>query len=71
MPLESCYNSGKYTDRTNQDFADAQAAGVEGTPAFIITYDVGGEEKQRFIYGAYPFSEFQTQIEEALVEMGL
>jgi protein-disulfide isomerase len=69
--FESCYNSGKHTDRTNQDFADAQAAGVTGTPAFIITYNVNGEEKQRFINGAYPFSEFQAQIEEALAEMGL
>jgi protein-disulfide isomerase len=69
--FKSCYNSGKYTERTNQDFADASAAGITGTPGFVISYTVDGEEKQRFIYGAYPFSEFQTQIEEALVEMGL
>ncbi|MGB7873251.1 MAG: thioredoxin domain-containing protein [Anaerolineales bacterium] len=69
--FNSCFNSGKYSDRVNQDGLDGQAAGVTGTPAFVITYTVNGEEKQRFIAGAYPFSEFQTQIEEALVEMGL
>jgi protein-disulfide isomerase len=69
--FRTCYNSGKHTDRTNQDYTDAQAAGITGTPAFVITYTVDGEEKQRFINGAYPFSEFQTQIEEALAEMGL
>lgn len=69
--FNECLNSGKYTDRVEQDRIDGTAAGVTGTPAFLITYTVSGEKKQRFIAGAYPFSEFQTQIEEALVEMGL
>jgi protein-disulfide isomerase len=69
--FNSCFSSGKFSDRVNQDRVDGTAAGVTGTPAFSITYTVNGEQKQRFIAGAYPFSEFQTQIEEALVEMGL
>jgi predicted DsbA family dithiol-disulfide isomerase len=69
--FNSCFNSGKYVDRVEQDYQDGTTAGVTGTPAFLITYIVDGEEKQRFIAGAYPFSEFQTQIEEALTEMGL
>jgi len=68
--FNSCYNGGKYADRVDQDKVDGTAAGVTGTPAFLLTYTVNGEEKHRFISGAYPFSEFQTQIEEALVEMG-
>ena len=68
--FNSCYNGGKYADRVDQDKVDGTAAGVTGTPAFLLTYTVNGEEKRRFIAGAYPFSEFQTQIEEALVEMG-
>ncbi len=69
--FNSCFDSNKYADRVEQDYQDGSAAGVTGTPAFLITYTVNGEEKQRFIAGAYPFSEFQTQIEEALVEMGI
>lgn len=69
--FNTCFNSGKYSDRVAQDRIDGTAAGVTGTPAFLITYTVNGEQKQRFIAGAYPFSEFQTQIEEALLEMGL
>jgi len=69
--FNNCFNSGKYSDRVAQDRIDGTAAGVTGTPAFLITYTVNGEQKQRFIAGAYPFSEFQTQIEEALLEMGL
>ncbi|GAB4431845.1 MAG: hypothetical protein Kow002_20010 [Anaerolineales bacterium] len=66
-----CYNSGKYRDQLQKDLVDGQAAGVTGTPAFVITYTVDGQQKQRLIAGAYPFSEFQKQIDEALAEMGL
>jgi protein-disulfide isomerase len=68
--FNTCFDSGKYADRVQQDYVDGTAAGVTGTPAFLITYTVNGEEKQRFIAGANPFSEFQKQIEEALVEIG-
>ena len=68
--FNSCFNSGKYTDRVQQDKADGTAAGVTGTPAFVISYTVNGEQKQRLIAGALPFSEFQTDIEGALAEMG-
>ena len=69
--FNSCYTGKKYGDQLNKDFTDGQAYGVSGTPAFIIIYKVNGEEKVRPIYGAYPFSEFETQINEALAEMGL
>jgi len=68
--FNDCFNSNKYADRVQQDSVDGTAAGVTGTPAFYFTYTVNGEEKHRLIAGAYPFSEFQTQIEEALTEMG-
>jgi protein-disulfide isomerase len=55
--FNTCFDSGKYADRVQQDYVDGTAAGVTGTPAFLITYTVNGEE-------------FQKQIEEALVEMG-
>lgn len=69
--FNSCFDSGKHTDRVQQDYLDGTAEGVTGTPAFVISYTVNGEEKQRFISGAYPFSEFQTQIDGALAEMGI
>jgi len=68
--FNSCLNGGKYADRVAQDKADGTAAGVTGTPAFLLTYTANGTEQHRFINGALPFSEFQTQIEGALAEMG-
>lgn len=69
--FNDCFRSGKYADRADQDYLDGSTAGVTGTPSFVITYLVNGEEKQRMIAGAYPFSEFQNQIDAALAEMGL
>ena len=68
--FNSCYDSGKYKDRVQQDFDEGTAAGVNGTPAFILTYTVNGETKTKMIEGAQPFSAFQQEIEAALTEMG-
>ena len=69
--FDDCLSSSKYSDRVGQDRVDGTAAGVTATPSFVLTYTVNGEEKTRVIPGALPFSEFQTQVEGALVEMGL
>lgn len=69
--FNSCYDSGKYEDRVQQDMDDGTAAGVNGTPAFLLTYTVNGETKTKLIEGAQPFSTFQQDIEAALNEMGV
>jgi protein-disulfide isomerase len=62
--FDSCYGSGKYEDRVQQDLKDGQAANVNGTPAFLISYTVNGETKTELISGAEPFSTFQVKLEE-------
>ncbi len=69
--FNSCLSTGKYRELSNQDAADGTALGVQGTPTFIITYKVNGEERQRVLPGNYPLSGFQQEIEAALDEMGL
>lgn len=69
--FSACLSSGKYTELSNQDAADGTALGVQGTPTFILTYKVNGEERQRVLPGNYPLSGFQQEIESALDEMGL
>jgi len=68
--FNSCYSSGKFKDRVQQDAQDGQAANVTGTPGFIITYTVNGEKKTDRIDGAEPFSTFQQKLEAALNEIG-
>jgi len=69
--FNSCYSSGKFDDRVQQDMQDGIAAGVNGTPGFLVTWTVNGETKSQLISGAQPFNEFQVQLEAALSEMGL
>ena len=68
--FNDCYGSGKYADEVQQDFADGQAAGINGTPGFLVTYTVNGETRTTLIEGAQPFSEFQVQLEAILNEIG-
>jgi len=64
---QDCYDSGKYKDQVQQDFDDATAAGISGTPFFVMTYKVNGETKSEKIEGRQPITEFQQKIEAALL----
>ena len=67
---QDCFDSGKYEKRVQDDLAEATAAGLNGTPFFVITYTVNGETKTQTIDGAQPFSEFQVTLEAILNEIG-
>ncbi len=68
--FNSCFSSNKYLDQVNQDFKDAQAAGITGTPFFLISYTVGGQAKTDTIDGAQPFSAFQQKLDADLAAAG-
>ena len=68
--FNSCYDSGKYRDRVQKDFNDGTAAGITGTPGFVITYTVNGVTKTDRIDGAESFTTFQQKLEAALNEIG-
>jgi protein-disulfide isomerase len=68
--FNSCYDSGKYKDRVQKDFEDGQAAKINGTPGFLVSYTVNGEKKTKLIEGAQPFTQFQQELEAALNEIG-
>jgi protein-disulfide isomerase len=68
--FNSCYDSNKFKDRLQQDAEDGQAAGVNGTPGFLISYTVDGEKKTKLIEGAQPFTTFQQELEAILNEIG-
>jgi protein-disulfide isomerase len=56
--FNSCLDSGKFAAEVGDDLKEGQAAGVSGTPTFLIN----GEK----LLGAQPFSEFQRIIEDKL-----
>lgn len=56
----SCLNSGKFAAQVQQDLADGQAAGVDGTP----TTFVNGTP----IVGAVPYAQIKAAIDQALAK---
>lgn len=60
--FNSCFDSGKYRSAVNQDRADGNAAGVQGTPAFVIN--------GKLVPGALTFPQLQQEIEQALAGSG-
>jgi protein-disulfide isomerase len=68
---QDCYDSGKYANRVQQDYADTLAAGIQGTPSFVVIYKVNGVTKNTLIEGAQPFETFQQAINTILNELGL
>lgn len=56
--FNSCLDSGKYASEVQKDIADAQAAGVTGTPTFFVN----GVK----LVGAQPYEVFQQAIDAAL-----
>jgi protein-disulfide isomerase len=63
---KACYSSNKYLNDVNQDFTDARAANITGTPFFVITYKVGGETRTDTVDGAQAYSVFQQKLDAAL-----
>jgi len=56
--FNSCLDSGKMVSEIAKDMQDGQAAGISGTPGFIIN--------GRLVSGAQPFSAFKQIIEQEL-----
>lgn len=65
--FQQCLDSGKFKDEVAKDIADGSAAGVSGTPSWIIgTSSKDGQVEGQLIVGAQPFSAFKTIIDEKL-----
>ena len=56
--ITSCLDSGKFASEVTKDQADGQAAGVQGTPSFVIN--------GQLIVGAQPYAAFKQAIDAAL-----
>jgi protein-disulfide isomerase len=69
--FDKCYSSNKYQSQVDQDAKDALAAGVTGTPSFVLIYtDATGKEVSQLIEGAQPIDVFQKDIDAALAASG-
>ena len=65
--LKSCAESDKYDAEVKKDVTDGGAAGVSGTPTFIIgKSDASGTIDGTLIVGAQPYTAFQAAIDPLL-----
>jgi len=58
--FRSCMRENRYQDQIQQDYQAGVSLGINSTPSFIIN--------GKLVVGALPFSDFQTEIEAALME---
>lgn len=61
--FESCVNTNKYADLVQADLADAEGAGMEGTP-YSVAFNAGGTKLP--INGALPLASVQAVIDSLL-----
>lgn len=60
----SCLDTEKYKEEVQKDIADGQAAGVSGTPGFVIgKLGSDGSVDGVRVDGAYPLADFQKVID--------
>jgi protein-disulfide isomerase len=63
----TCMAENRYQDQITKDMADGTAAGVSGTPGFVIgVLDKDGNVTGKLIAGAYPYESFKVIIDEML-----
>ena len=65
----TCLSTQEFKSRVDDDFAAGQAAGVSGTPGFVVgTLDADGNVTGKLIEGAYPYDSFKAVIDEMLAK---
>jgi protein-disulfide isomerase len=69
--FEACLTAGKQAEEIRKDMAEAQKAGITGTPGFFLAYTEPNSTKVKTVArltGAQPFSAFKAQIDKLLTE---
>lgn len=61
--FNSCFDSAKYSNEVDSDMSDGSAAGISGTPGFLIGKRDG---TGTIISGAQPYSVFKAAIDSLL-----
>lgn len=69
--LQECIDSGDMEDEIQNDISEASAAGINGTPGFIVGKIQNGKVVGEIISGAQPFASFQTVIDKYISGDGL
>lgn len=64
--VKKCLDGTKHRPAVQKDMVDAQAAGVTGTPSFVLGRGAADQVEGGLIVGAQPFEVFDARIRELL-----
>jgi protein-disulfide isomerase len=64
--FKACIDSDKYKAAIDKDVAEGTAAGVTGTPSFVLGRITNGKIEGVRIVGAMPYAQFDAKIQEFL-----
>jgi protein-disulfide isomerase len=68
--FKACVDSDKYRAAIDKDVAEGQAAGVNGTPSFVLGRVQNGKLEGVRLVGAMPYAQFDAKIQEMLAQAG-
>lgn len=69
--FKECLDSGKHAEKIKKDMAEAQKAGISGTPSSLIGWvqdDSKSVKAVKIVKGAQPFAAFKEAIESLLAQ---
>lgn len=64
--FKTCLDDQRYVEAVRKDASDAQAAGLSGTPSFVLGKTSGNTVQGVAIVGAQPYASFESKIKEML-----
>ena len=68
--FKTCIASDKYRAAIDKDVAEGTAAGVSGTPSFVLGRVENGKLEGVRLVGAMPYLQFEAKIKEMLAQPG-
>jgi predicted DsbA family dithiol-disulfide isomerase len=66
--FRSCLESDRFKAQIDQDIAEGEVAGVQGTPSFVIGRIENDKLEGVRLVGAQPYVQFDARIQELLGE---
>jgi protein-disulfide isomerase len=64
--FQACVDSDKYRAAIDKDIAEGSAAGVNGTPSFVLGRVENGKLQGVRMVGAMPYAQFEAKIQDML-----
>jgi protein-disulfide isomerase len=69
--FHTCIGQDAYASAIRQNIAEANAAGISGTPSFVIGKSSGGSVEGEVVVGASSYESFKKDLDDSLAQLPL